>query len=337
MLDNARAVVAECLGVRPDEVTFTPSGTHAVHLGVLGLLAGRARQGDLLLASSVEHSAVLHAGAVARRPRRPLRDGAVDAHGGSPPAASPTAATAHGEPAVVAMQSANPEVGVLQPVDEVAEAVDAPAVRRRLRLRRPAPAARRLGGGSRLGAQVGRSGRGRRAAGAPGGALAQPLPRRRAGRRAGHRVRERPGRPGRGSGLRASLEEQRERSRAEHASLDRDARRGGRGDPGHRGLPGPGRPAAARGGVLVPLRRRRGPGHRARPARVRGRQRLGLHRQHPGAQPRARRDGRADPRQRAGLPRPGHRPRPRSHRLAEVLPGRGRAAADTSREWPGEP
>ncbi len=63
MLDNARAVVAECLGVRPDEVTFTPSGTHAVHLGVLGLLRGRARQSDLLLASSVEHSAVLQAGA----------------------------------------------------------------------------------------------------------------------------------------------------------------------------------------------------------------------------------------------------------------------------------
>ncbi len=62
MLDNARAVVAECLGARPDEVTFTPSGTHAAHLGVLGLLGGRVREGDLLLASSVEHSAVLQAG-----------------------------------------------------------------------------------------------------------------------------------------------------------------------------------------------------------------------------------------------------------------------------------
>ena len=44
VLDNARAVVAECLRVRPDEVTFTPSGTHAVHLGLLGLLAGRRRR-----------------------------------------------------------------------------------------------------------------------------------------------------------------------------------------------------------------------------------------------------------------------------------------------------
>ena len=38
LLDNAREVVAEALGVRPDEVSFTSSGTDAVHRGVLGLL-----------------------------------------------------------------------------------------------------------------------------------------------------------------------------------------------------------------------------------------------------------------------------------------------------------
>ena len=126
MLDNARAVVAECLGVSPDQVTFTPSGTHAVHLGVLGLLAGRARQGDLLLASSVEHSAVLHAGSwhAARGGRFETVE--VDAHGRVSPGSVAAAATAHGAPAVVAIQAANPEVGVVQPVSEVAEAVDSP-------------------------------------------------------------------------------------------------------------------------------------------------------------------------------------------------------------------
>jgi cysteine desulfurase len=126
LLDNARAVVAECLGVRPDEVTFTPSGTHAVHLGVLGLLAGRTRHGDLLLASSVEHSAVLHAGAwhAARGGR--FATVPVDRFGRVSPAGVSEAAAAHGEPAVIALQSANPEVGVLQPVEEVAGAADAP-------------------------------------------------------------------------------------------------------------------------------------------------------------------------------------------------------------------
>ena len=126
MLDNARAVVAECLGVRPDEVTFTPSGTHAVHLGVLGLLAGRSRQGDLLLASSVEHSAVLHAGAwhAARGGR--FETVPVDRHGRVSPASVTDAVAEHGDPAVIALQSANGEVGVLQLVDDVARSVAAP-------------------------------------------------------------------------------------------------------------------------------------------------------------------------------------------------------------------
>ncbi len=126
MLDNARAVVAECLEVRPDEVTFTPSGTHAVHLGVLGLLDGRSRQGHLLLASSVEHSAVLQAGSwhAARGGR--FETVPVDSQGRLARASVQAAAEQHGPAAVVALQSANPEVGVLQPVEEVAEDLEAP-------------------------------------------------------------------------------------------------------------------------------------------------------------------------------------------------------------------
>ena len=126
MLDNARAVVAECLGVRADEVTFTPSGTHACHLGVLGLLAGRARHGDLLLASSVEHSAVLQAGAWHARRGGSFETIAVDRHGRVDTGTVSAATAEFGAPAVIALQSANPEVGVCQPVAEVAAATDAP-------------------------------------------------------------------------------------------------------------------------------------------------------------------------------------------------------------------
>ena len=85
LLDAAREVVAAVLGARPDEVTFTPSGTQAVHLAVLGGLRGRAQDGRASGAlSAVEHSAVLHAaerhdatgGRASRgagRPRRPGR------------------------------------------------------------------------------------------------------------------------------------------------------------------------------------------------------------------------------------------------------------------------
>jgi cysteine desulfurase len=61
LLDAARASTAEQLRVRPDELTFTSSGTAAVHAAVLGGLAGRRRAGETLVHSAIEHSAVLHA------------------------------------------------------------------------------------------------------------------------------------------------------------------------------------------------------------------------------------------------------------------------------------
>lgn len=61
LLDAARAATAEVLGVRPDELSFTPSGTAAAHAAVLGGLAGRRRAGRTLVHSAIEHSAVLHA------------------------------------------------------------------------------------------------------------------------------------------------------------------------------------------------------------------------------------------------------------------------------------
>jgi cysteine desulfurase len=111
--DNAREATADALGIRPDEVTFTPSGTHAVHLGVLGLLAGHARSGDLLAATAVEHASVMHAGRWHEARGGRFATLAVDGLGrvAEPPPA---------DTAVVAIQAANHEVGTLQPVSEYA-------------------------------------------------------------------------------------------------------------------------------------------------------------------------------------------------------------------------
>jgi cysteine desulfurase len=124
VLDNARAVVAECVGVRPDEVTFTPSGTHAVHLGLLGLLAGRRRgEGRAIVHSAVEHSAVLHAAAWSQAPTASVP---VDATGRIDPRAVAEAALGvDGGAGVLAVQTANHEVGTVQPVADVAGAVPA--------------------------------------------------------------------------------------------------------------------------------------------------------------------------------------------------------------------
>ncbi len=118
LLDNAREVVAGCLGVRPDEVTFTPSGTHAVHRGLLGLAAGRRRVGATVVHGAVEHSAVRHALSWAGAPAVSVP---VDRDGRVAPDEMVRAVTDAGEPvAVAALQSANHEVGTVQPVEEVA-------------------------------------------------------------------------------------------------------------------------------------------------------------------------------------------------------------------------
>ncbi|HEY0643393.1 MAG TPA: aminotransferase class V-fold PLP-dependent enzyme, partial [Nocardioides sp.] len=111
LLDNAREATADALGVRPDEVTFTPSGTHAVHLGLLGLVRG-SRRGDGVVHSAVEHSAVGHAVAWGAR----AVEVGVDSDGRVRSAGLAEAASTA---AVVALQTANHEVGTLQPVGEL--------------------------------------------------------------------------------------------------------------------------------------------------------------------------------------------------------------------------
>jgi cysteine desulfurase len=120
LLDNAREATAGALGVRPDEVTFTSSGTDAVHRGLLGLVRG-SRRGDVVVHSAVEHSAVLHAVSWgARGVSVP-----VDEWGRAYDGDLVQAATAP-DVGVVALQTANHEVGTLQDVGAFALPHDVP-------------------------------------------------------------------------------------------------------------------------------------------------------------------------------------------------------------------
>ncbi|MFB6396740.1 aminotransferase class V-fold PLP-dependent enzyme [Polymorphospora sp. 2-325] len=121
LLDAARAATAETLGVRPDELSFTASGTTAAHAAVLGGLAGRRRSGTVLVHSAVEHSAVLHAAGrhvAAGGSAVPVpvdRLGRLDLDAWSAAVAGPGVALA-------ALISASHEVGTVQPVAAAARA-----------------------------------------------------------------------------------------------------------------------------------------------------------------------------------------------------------------------
>lgn len=113
LLDAARETAAAAVGCRPDELVFTPSGTLALHSGVTGAMAGRRRTGRHVVVSAVEHSAVLHAADAYESTQVGVdRTGRV--------AADDVAAALRPDTALVCLQSANHEVGTVQPVAEVA-------------------------------------------------------------------------------------------------------------------------------------------------------------------------------------------------------------------------
>jgi cysteine desulfurase len=118
LLDRAREVIADGLGVRPSEVTFAPDGPTAVRWMVEGLRYAARRRGGHTVASAVEHSAVLVPGAhLAASDPAAFTAVAVDRHGRVDLDAWTAAVHAPGT-VVAALQHANGEVGTVQPLDD---------------------------------------------------------------------------------------------------------------------------------------------------------------------------------------------------------------------------
>jgi len=112
-IDEARDTIAGVLGCAPNEVVFTGGGTEADNLAVLGVPA--ARPGPVL-ASAVEHHAVLEPLEVVGG-----RTVAVDRRGVVDLDALASALTP--ETTLVSVMTANNEVGVVQPLSDVARVV----------------------------------------------------------------------------------------------------------------------------------------------------------------------------------------------------------------------
>ncbi len=114
-LDDAREVVADCLGAEPGEVVFTAGGTEADNLAVAGV--GGLRSGRVVC-SAVEHHAVLHSCAALgeRAVVAPVTpDGVIDLHRFD--------AMLDDDVCLVSVMLANNEVGTVQPLADVAELV----------------------------------------------------------------------------------------------------------------------------------------------------------------------------------------------------------------------
>lgn len=112
LLDDARAAIAGALGCREGEVHLTASHTASLHRAVRATAAARRRVGDRVVTSAVERAAVLAAARLVDPDGEPVpvdRAGRVDLDAWSAAIEAPGVA-------VAALQHANGEVGVLQPL-----------------------------------------------------------------------------------------------------------------------------------------------------------------------------------------------------------------------------
>lgn len=119
LLDQAREVLAQGLGARPAEVSFLPSGPAALRTGLEGLRYAGRRRGARMVATAVEHSAILTTGryhAAAAQDPSLFAEVPVDALGRVDLSALEQA-VAEGGTVLAAVQSANGEIGTRQPVE----------------------------------------------------------------------------------------------------------------------------------------------------------------------------------------------------------------------------
>jgi cysteine desulfurase len=118
-LEWARGGVSAVLGCRPGEIVFTAGGSDGDSLAIVGSFFARRTRGRHIIASAVEHHAVLHACAyLAREHGAELTLLEVDGEGRVDP--DTVARAIRPDTTLVSLMYANNEVGTLQPIAEVA-------------------------------------------------------------------------------------------------------------------------------------------------------------------------------------------------------------------------
>ncbi|CAB4907360.1 unannotated protein [freshwater metagenome] len=117
LLDAAKESIAASLGVRADEIRFTPSVALARRRALAGLVSV-ARQPGSVVTSAVEHSAIIDA---AQAFGHPVVEVGVGTDGQVNP--NDFVAACRPDTALACLQIANQEVGTLQPVEVVSEGI----------------------------------------------------------------------------------------------------------------------------------------------------------------------------------------------------------------------
>src|SRR3954463_10996290 len=112
-VERARESVAAMLGCRPSEVVFTSGGTEGDNLAIFGL----AKPGDHIIASTIEHHAVLHACKELQKRGCEVTFVPVDSRGVVDP--TDVKRALRNNTKLISIMMANNETGVVQPLGEI--------------------------------------------------------------------------------------------------------------------------------------------------------------------------------------------------------------------------
>jgi len=119
-LDEARERVAHCLGARSDELCFTSGGTEADNLAILGAWRAMREKGRTsIVTSPIEHKAIL--GAVHQAAREGAEERILDVNCDGCVSMESFDSLVDDSVAICSVMWVNNEVGVIQPIPELAQ------------------------------------------------------------------------------------------------------------------------------------------------------------------------------------------------------------------------
>ena len=117
-IESARAKVASFIGAKPSEILFTSCGSEANNLAVKGIAQASSQKGKHIIVSAIEHFSVLNAAKRLSQQGFDVTLIPVDSAGLVDPAELQKALRK--DTILVSVQMANPEIGTVQPVQELA-------------------------------------------------------------------------------------------------------------------------------------------------------------------------------------------------------------------------
>ena len=117
-LDEARETVAEVLGCRASEVVFTGGGTESDNAAIKGVALALQGTGNHIITSTIEHHAVLHTCHQLEQMGFEVTYLPVDSFGRVEPA--DVARAVNERTILVSIMYANNEIGVIEPISEIA-------------------------------------------------------------------------------------------------------------------------------------------------------------------------------------------------------------------------